>query len=90
MDDFLGELERAVQDIKVGDPLDEATQMGPLISAGQREAVASFVPEGGPVAIRGSVPDGPGYWFPPTVLAPVSNTDRAASEETFGARGGAR
>ena len=84
VDDFLGALERAVQDINVGDPLDEATQMGPLISAGQRDAVASFVPEGAPVAIRGSAPDGPGYWFPPTVLAPVSNSDRAASEEIFG------
>ena len=68
----------------VGDPLDEATQMGPLISADQRETVASFVPADAPVAIRGSAPDGPGYWFPPTVLAPVSNTDRAAVEEIFG------
>ena len=46
-------------------------EMGPLISAGQRETVASFVPDGAPVAIRGSAPDGPGYWFPPTVLCPV-------------------
>ena len=84
LDNFLGALERTVRDIKVGDPLDEATQMGPLISAGQREAVAAFVPDGAPVAIRGAVPDGPGYWFPPTVLAPVSNSDRAASEEIFG------
>jgi betaine-aldehyde dehydrogenase len=36
------------------------------------------------VAIRGSAPAGPGYWFPPTVLSPVSNTDRAAREEIFG------
>ena len=55
---------------RVGDPLDEATQMGPLISAGQRETVASYVPDDAPVAIRGEAPDGPGYWFPPTVLAP--------------------
>ena len=54
-------------------------QMGPLISADQRETVASFVPDDAPVAIRGSAPDGPGYWFPPTVLAPVSNSDRAAA-----------
>src|SRR5215203_1598641 len=74
----------AVEGIRVGDPLDEATEMGPLISAGQRENVASFVPEGAPVAIRGSAPDGPGYWFPPTVLAPVANDDRAAAEEIFG------
>jgi betaine-aldehyde dehydrogenase len=68
----------------VGDPLDESTQMGPLISAGQRETVASYVPDDAPVAIRGSAPDGPGYWFPPTVLAPVSPDDRAVREEIFG------
>jgi betaine-aldehyde dehydrogenase len=58
--------------------------MGPLISAGQREAVAGYVPDDAPVAIRGSAPEGPGYWFPPTVLAPMSNDDRAAAEEIFG------
>jgi acyl-CoA reductase-like NAD-dependent aldehyde dehydrogenase len=84
VDDFMAALESAVTSIRVGDPLDESTQMGPLISAGQRETVASFVPDGAPVAIRGSAPDGPGYWFPPTVLAPVAPTDRAAVEEIFG------
>src|SRR5436190_19266653 len=84
IDRFLEALEGAVESIRVGDPLDEATQMGPLISAGQRDRVASFVPADAPVAIRGDVPDGPGYWFPPTVLAPVSNSDRAAREEIFG------
>jgi acyl-CoA reductase-like NAD-dependent aldehyde dehydrogenase len=83
-DDFLAALKPAVEGIKVGDPLDETTEMGPLISAGQREAVASFVPADAPVAIRGSAPDGDGYWFPPVVLAPVSNDDRAAREEIFG------
>ena len=67
-----------VQSMRVGDPLDEATQMGPLISADQREKVASYVPDDAPVAIRGPAPEGAGYWFPPTVLAPVSNYDRAA------------
>src|SRR3954452_15883267 len=81
---FLERLGAAVQGMRVGDPLDETTAMGPLISAGQREAVAAFVPEDAPVAIRGPVPDGPGYWFAPTVLAPVSNSDRAAAEEIFG------
>jgi betaine-aldehyde dehydrogenase len=84
VDRFLELLERPVTSLRVGDPLDEATQMGPLISAGQREAVGSFVPDHAPVAIRGAAPDGPGYWFPPTVLAPVSNSDRAATEEIFG------
>jgi acyl-CoA reductase-like NAD-dependent aldehyde dehydrogenase len=84
VDEFLALLEPAVTGLQVGDPADERTQMGPLISAGQREAVASFVPEGTPVAIRGSAPDGPGWWFPPTVLTGVAPGDRAATEEIFG------
>jgi betaine-aldehyde dehydrogenase len=84
VDAFLEALARAVKTMRVGNPLDARTEMGPLISAGQRETVASYVPDGAPVAVRGSVPDGPGYWFPPTVLAPVSNSDRAAAEEIFG------
>jgi len=84
LDDFIAALAPAVESIRVGEPLEESTEMGPLISAGQREAVASFVPDDAPVAIRGSVPEGPGYWFAPTVLAPVANSDRAAREEIFG------
>ncbi len=84
LDRFMEALEEAVEAIRVGDPLDESTEMGPLISEGQRETVSSFVPEDAPVAIRGSAPDGPGFWFPPTVLCPVDNSDRAAAEEIFG------
>ncbi len=84
LDSFMSTLEEAVEALRVGDPLDPETQMGPLISAGQRETVSSFVPDDAPVAIRGSAPDGPGFWFPPTVLCPVSNDDRAAREEIFG------
>jgi betaine-aldehyde dehydrogenase len=84
MDEFMAALERAVTSIVVGDPLSERTQMGPLISADQRQTVGSFLGDDAPVAIRGSAPDGPGFWFAPTVLAPVSNADRAATEEIFG------
>ena len=84
LDSFMDALEEAVEAVRVGDPLDEATQMGPLISADQRSTVASFVPDGAPVAIQGSAPDGPGYWFPPTVLCPVDRDDRAVREEIFG------
>jgi acyl-CoA reductase-like NAD-dependent aldehyde dehydrogenase len=84
VDDFLAAMAPHVESLRVGDPLSDETQMGPLISAGQREAVASYVPADAPVAIRGSAPDGPGYWFPPTVLAPVANDARAAAEEIFG------
>jgi acyl-CoA reductase-like NAD-dependent aldehyde dehydrogenase len=84
LDRFMDALEDAVESIRVGDPLDEATQMGPLISAARRDEVASFVNGEAPVAIRGSAPDGPGYWFAPTVLCPVDPGARAAREEIFG------
>lgn len=81
---FLELLEPAVKSFRVKDPSADDAEMGPLISAEQREAVASFVPEGAPVAFQGSVPDGPGYWFPPTVLAPIAPGARAVTEEIFG------
>jgi acyl-CoA reductase-like NAD-dependent aldehyde dehydrogenase len=84
VDSFMAALEEAVEAITVGDPLDDATEMGPLISADQRSAVSSYVDADAPVAIRGSAPEAPGYWFPPTVLCPVSNDERAAREEIFG------
>jgi acyl-CoA reductase-like NAD-dependent aldehyde dehydrogenase len=84
LDEFMALLERAVERLRVGDPLDEGTEMGPLISAEQRAKVASFVDGGSPVAIRGSAPEGPGFWFPPTVLCPVRNDEQVAREEVFG------
>ncbi|QFZ21928.1 aldehyde dehydrogenase family protein [Saccharothrix syringae] len=83
-DRFMELLEPAVKGVVVGEPGDEATEMGPLISAAHREKVASYVPPDAPVAFRGAAPDGPGFWFPPTVLAPVAPTDPVAVEEVFG------
>src|SRR6202022_1181738 len=76
--------EKSVKAIRVGDPLDDNTEMGPLISADHRAKVASYMEDGATVAFRGAAPEGAGYWFPPTVLSPVSNNDRAAREEIFG------
>ena len=83
-DEFLDLMKPAVEGLRVGDPLDGETEMGPLISSDHRERVAAYVPDDAPVAIRGRSPEGPGFWFPPTVLAPVSNEDKAAREEIFG------
>jgi acyl-CoA reductase-like NAD-dependent aldehyde dehydrogenase len=83
-DRFLELLEPAVQGVRVEDPSLDTAEMGPLISRGQWERVASYVPDGAPVAFRGSAPDGPGFWFPPTVLTPVDPRDRAVTEEIFG------
>ena len=84
VDAFMRELEKAIKALRVGDPLDEKTEMGPLISADHRARVSSYLEDGAKVAIRGDAPSGPGYWFPPTVLSPVAPADRAAREEIFG------
>jgi acyl-CoA reductase-like NAD-dependent aldehyde dehydrogenase len=80
---FMELFEVAVKNVKVGDPRDEASEMGPLISAGQCASVASYVDEAD-VAFRGHAPEGPGYWFAPTVLATTDLASRAYREEIFG------
>jgi acyl-CoA reductase-like NAD-dependent aldehyde dehydrogenase len=82
-DRFMELLEPAVGKFAVGDPRHRGTEMGPLVSRAHLDSVSSFLPEGTPVAFRGSAPDGPGFWFPPTVLTP-SRDDRVAREEIFG------
>jgi acyl-CoA reductase-like NAD-dependent aldehyde dehydrogenase len=83
-DRFMELLEPAVKGVRVGDPAQAATQMGPLISAAHRARVAAYVPDDAPVAFRGSAPGGPGYWFPPTVLTPAGNDSPAFVDEVFG------
>ena len=83
-DRFMELLEPAVSAVRVGDPSDPATEMGPLVSKAHLASVAAYVPHGSPVAFRGRVPHGPGFWFPPTVLTPASRSDRTATEEIFG------
>jgi acyl-CoA reductase-like NAD-dependent aldehyde dehydrogenase len=83
-EEFLDLLEPAVRGVVVGDPADEATEMGPLISAAHLAKVRSFVGDGAPVAVRGHAPDGPGFWFPPTVLHPVDPRDPVVTDEVFG------
>jgi acyl-CoA reductase-like NAD-dependent aldehyde dehydrogenase len=82
-DKFMEMLEPAVKGVVVGDPSSKDTEMGPLVSASHRDSVAAYVPDDAPVAFRGSAPNGPGYWFPPTVLTP-QRTDRTVTEEIFG------
>jgi acyl-CoA reductase-like NAD-dependent aldehyde dehydrogenase len=80
-DRFVGLLVDATARVRVGDPSDEATEMGPLISAAHRDRVSSYAD--GNVVFRGNAPDSPGFWFPCT-LVEASNDDRVAREEVFG------
>jgi len=80
-DRFTELLVAATSEVRVGSPEDDATEMGPLISAAQREQVSSYVD--GNVVYRGNAPEGKGFWFPCT-LVEATNDDRVAREEVFG------
>jgi betaine-aldehyde dehydrogenase len=82
-EEFLGRLEPAVKGLRVIDPAAEESEMGPLISAAQREVVRGFV-EDVEVAYTGSAPDGDGFWMPPTVVLATSTQQRVWRQEVFG------
>lgn len=84
IDKFLDFLEPAVQAFRVEDPSLPTAEMGPLITAAHLGRVSAFMDDGEPVAVMGNAPDGPGHWFAPRVLGPVSPTARVAVEEIFG------
>lgn len=87
-DEFLEAFEAATRAIAVGDPLDDATEMGPLISQGQRQTSLDYLQigadEGARVLSGGDVPDGDGFYLTPAVVADVTNDMRIAREEIFG------
>ncbi|MEO7446917.1 MAG: aldehyde dehydrogenase family protein [Humibacillus sp.] len=86
-DAFMERFEMAVRGVVVTDPRDEGAEMGPLISAGQRDTVRSYVEEATEpvdIAFRGEAPHGAGYWYPATVVLPRSTSDRVWQEEVFG------
>ncbi len=87
-DDFVAAFARATEAITVGAPLDDATEVGPMISAAQRQTSLDYIDLGvGAGAERvtgGVVPDGAGWYLTPTVLARVDNSMRVAQEEIFG------
>lgn len=87
-DDVVDRFAAATAAVRIGDPLDEATEMGPMISAGQRERALDYVGigagEGARVVVGGEVPDTDGFHLTPAVLAGVGNEMRVAREEIFG------
>jgi acyl-CoA reductase-like NAD-dependent aldehyde dehydrogenase len=82
-DQFMEGLEESVKAYKVGDPTDEATEMGPLVSKKHFENVEQYLSDGN-VAFRGNAPTGKGYFMAPAVLTPGKLTDRCMTEEIFG------
>jgi len=82
-DRFLELLVEATKGVRVGDPSEEETEMGPLISAAHRETVSSFLDDSVDIVFQGDAPSGAGYWFPCT-LVEATNDDHIAREEVFG------
>ncbi len=82
-DEFVGRLETAVRGLKVTDPAQDDSEMGPLVSALQRDSVQSYI-VGARVAFQGPAPDGEGFWLPPTVVESRSTDEPVWREEVFG------
>ncbi|MCW2761911.1 MAG: aldehyde dehydrogenase [Marmoricola sp.] len=82
-DEFVGRLEEAVQQLRVIDPADDASEMGPMVSAAQRDSVQRYI-DGANVAFTGSRPEGDGFWLPPTVVESTSTDEPVWREEVFG------
>lgn len=87
-DEFVARMIERAKAIKVGDPAEFDTDMGPIISAEQKARIESYIElapkEGATVAFQAEVPDGPGHWVPVTILTDVTNDMRVAQEEIFG------
>jgi betaine-aldehyde dehydrogenase len=87
-DEFVERLGAKTDAITLGEPLDEATEMGPLISQGQRQTSLDYlrigIDEGARHVTGGDAPEGAGYFMRPAVLADVDNGWRVAREEIFG------
>ena len=87
-DEFVSGFAEKAEQLRLGDPLDPETQMGSLISDAHRSRVHAFVErgtaEGAEVVVGGQAADGPGAFYPPTVLARVDNAMAVAQEEIFG------
>ena len=82
-DKFMEGLEKSVKAYKVGDPTDEATEMGPLVHKKHFENVEQYLSDGN-IAFRGNAPTGKGYFMAPAVLTPDKLSDRCMTEEIFG------
>jgi betaine-aldehyde dehydrogenase len=87
-EEFLERFIEATRKLRVGDPADEATDLGPLVSRAQRESVERFITDartsGRVIAYGGDRPRAPGYYLNPTIITGAKTGDRCWREEIFG------
>ena len=86
--DVVDGIAEAASSLVMGSPADESTELGPLVSADQRERVAGFVDravDGGATVVTGGEPgDGPGFYYRPSVVVDVDQRSEIAQQEVFG------
>ncbi len=87
-DDFVRLFVKGMSALTVGDPMNKDTDVGPLSSAEQRDEIVDLVRDavahGAEILCGGQVPDGPGFYYPPTVISGITEEMRMATEEVFG------
>src|SRR6185503_326895 len=87
-EEFLERFIEATRELRVGDPADETTELGPLVSHLQRESVEHFITDarssGGVIACGGDRPHASGYYLNPTIITGAKTGDRCWRDEIFG------
>jgi succinate-semialdehyde dehydrogenase/glutarate-semialdehyde dehydrogenase len=87
-DAFVARVAAQLRALRVGDPMDPRTDIGPLATASARDTIAqqvdASVSAGARIAAQAAVPEGPGFFYPPTLLVDVPDGCPAADEELFG------
>lgn len=87
-DEFVEKLKARLGALKMGDPSDPTTQVGPIARADLRDGlhrqVQMTIEQGGKCLLGGEVPEGPGFFYPVTLLVDVTPEMQASCEETFG------
>lgn len=84
LEPFLDAFVDATRGLRIGDPSRADTDLGPLVSAGHRDTVRSFLDDGLEIVYRGEEPSAPGYWMAPHIAVDPTGSTRAAREEIFG------
>ena len=83
-DEFVEGFIETTRALKIGNPLDATTNLGPLVSASHRESVSSFLGDGLNVVTAGEAPEGPGFWMAPRIVIAPDPKSRVATDEIFG------
>jgi acyl-CoA reductase-like NAD-dependent aldehyde dehydrogenase len=83
-DEFVAGFVDVTRELTIGDPLDPATQLGPLVSSQHRDKVTSFLTDDLDAVTAGDTPEGPGFWMAPRVVVNPDPSSNIVRDEIFG------